>query len=41
MLGRMNRIAVAAGVEPDEAQNPVNKDHGLKRRYPELRLATG
>jgi hypothetical protein len=40
MLGRMNRIAVEAGVEPDEAQNPVNKDTGLKRRYAELRAAS-
>lgn len=39
MLGRMNRIAVEAGVEPDEAQNPINKDHGLKNRYTELRAA--
>jgi alkylhydroperoxidase family enzyme len=41
MLGRMNRIAVEAGIEPDEAQNPVNKDRGLKERYAELRAATG
>jgi alkylhydroperoxidase family enzyme len=41
MLGRMNRIAVEAGVAPDEAQNPVNKDYGLKKRYAELRAATG
>jgi hypothetical protein len=37
MLHRMNRIAVEAGIEPDEAQNPINKDAGLKRRYAELR----
>ncbi|TWF75600.1 AhpD family alkylhydroperoxidase [Pseudonocardia hierapolitana] len=41
MVGRMNRIAVEAGVEPDEAQNPVNKDHRLKKRYTQLRAATG
>jgi alkylhydroperoxidase family enzyme len=41
MLGRMNRIAVEAGIEPDEAQNPVNKDRGLKERYAELRAVTG
>jgi alkylhydroperoxidase family enzyme len=40
MLGRMNRIAVEAGVEPDEAQNPINKDTALKARYAELRAAT-
>jgi hypothetical protein len=40
MLGRMNRIAVEAGVEPDEAQNPVNKNAGLKLRYAQLRAAT-
>ena len=41
MLGRMNRIAIEAGVEPDEAQNPVNKDRGLKQRYAQLRAVTG
>ncbi len=39
MLGRMNRIAVEAGVDPDEAQNPINKDRDLKERYEELRAA--
>jgi alkylhydroperoxidase family enzyme len=39
MIGRMNRIAVEAGVEPDEAQNPINKSVALKRRYAELRAA--
>ncbi|MHA6627881.1 hypothetical protein ACU61A_20790 [Pseudonocardia sichuanensis] len=39
MIGRMNRIAVEAGVEPDEAQNPINKDTALKARYAELRAA--
>jgi alkylhydroperoxidase family enzyme len=37
MFGRMNRIAVEAGVEPDEAQNPVNKDAALKARYTAMR----
>jgi alkylhydroperoxidase family enzyme len=41
MLGRMNRIAVEAGVEPDEAQNPINKDRALKEQYAELRAVTG
>jgi hypothetical protein len=39
MIGRMNRIAVESGVEPDEAQNPINKDVVLKRRYAQLRAA--
>ncbi|WP_181783626.1 hypothetical protein [Pseudonocardia pini] len=40
MFGTMNRIAVAAGChEPDEAQNPVNKDCAVKRRNAELRSA--
>ncbi|GAA5134085.1 carboxymuconolactone decarboxylase family protein [Pseudonocardia adelaidensis] len=41
MLGRMNRIAVEAGIEPDEAQNPLNKNTALKLRYTQLRAATG
>jgi alkylhydroperoxidase family enzyme len=39
MFGRMNRIAVAAGIDPDEAQNPVNKDAALKQRHAQLRTA--
>jgi hypothetical protein len=39
MIGRMNRIAVEAGVEADEAQNPINKSVALKQRYAELRAA--
>lgn len=39
MLGRMNRIAAEAGVEPDEAQNPVNKNGALKARHAQLRAA--
>ncbi len=37
MLGRMNSIAVASKVEPDEAQNPINKNAAIKARYAELR----
>jgi alkylhydroperoxidase family enzyme len=41
MFGTMNRIAVAAGChEPDEAQNPVNKDRVVKRRHAGLRAAS-
>lgn len=40
MFGTMNRIAVAAGChEPDEAQDPVNKDVAVKRRNSALRAA--
>lgn len=39
MFGRINRIAVEAGVDPDEAQNPINKDAALKQRYLQLRTA--
>lgn len=40
MIGRINRIAVEAGVvEPDEAQNPVNKDAALKAHHARLRAA--
>jgi hypothetical protein len=41
MVGRINRIAVENRVEPDEAQNPVNKDATIKARYAELRGAGG
>jgi AhpD family alkylhydroperoxidase len=37
MLGTINRIAVANQVEPDEAQNPVNKNAAVKARHAELR----
>jgi alkylhydroperoxidase family enzyme len=33
MVGEMNRIANAEGVEPDEAHDPINKDEALKRRH--------
>ncbi|MFR9806628.1 hypothetical protein ACL02T_30705 [Pseudonocardia sp. RS010] len=40
MFGTMNRIAVEAGcTEPDEAQNPVNKDRAVKERNAALRAA--
>jgi alkylhydroperoxidase family enzyme len=39
MIGRMNQIAVEAGVKPDEAQNPINKNAALKARHAELRAA--
>ncbi|RTL69761.1 MAG: hypothetical protein EKK42_06555 [Pseudonocardiaceae bacterium] len=37
MVSEMNSIATTAGVEPDEAQNPVNKDGALKCRHAALR----
>ncbi|OLT21947.1 hypothetical protein BJF78_33590 [Pseudonocardia sp. CNS-139] len=37
MIGTINRIAVENHVEPDEAQNPVNKNAALKARYAEMR----
>ncbi len=41
MLGVMTRIAIDAGIEPDEAQNSINKNMALKERYAELRAAAG
>jgi hypothetical protein len=37
MIGTINRIAVQNQVEPDEAQNPVNKDAEVKARHAALR----
>lgn len=37
MLATMNRIAIESGVEPDEAQNPINKDTAIKERCAALR----
>lgn len=37
MLGTINKIAVECGVEPDEAQNPINKNTAIKARYAALR----
>ncbi|GAY07485.1 hypothetical protein TOK_3505 [Pseudonocardia sp. N23] len=39
MVSEMNSIATTAGVEPDEAQNPVNKDGALRQRHAALRGA--
>jgi ribosomal protein L12E/L44/L45/RPP1/RPP2 len=39
MLGAMNAIAVAAAVEPDGAQNPINKNAAMKARNAQLRAA--
>jgi hypothetical protein len=41
MLGLMTRIAIDAGIEPDEAQNSINKNVALKKRYEELRASAG
>jgi hypothetical protein len=41
MLGTINKIAVDSKVEPDEAQNPVNKNSEIKARYAELRAHQG
>jgi hypothetical protein len=39
MIGEMNGIAVAAGVDPDGAQNPINKNVRIRARNDELRAA--
>ncbi|MGI5130718.1 hypothetical protein ACQEVB_28200 [Pseudonocardia sp. CA-107938] len=41
MLGTMNRIAIAAGVQPDQAHDMINKDVALKARLAELQSAGG
>jgi hypothetical protein len=41
MLGTINKIAIESRVEPDEAQNPVNKNTAVKARYAELRAHHG
>jgi alkylhydroperoxidase family enzyme len=41
MLGTMNKIAVENQVEPDEAQNPINKDAAIKARHTALRAHAG
>jgi hypothetical protein len=41
MLGTINKIAIESRVEPDEAQNPVNKNTAVKARYAELRAHQG
>lgn len=40
MIGEMNGIATAAGIEPDGAQNPVNKNAALRTRLAAMRTAT-
>lgn len=37
MIGQLNRVGVAHGIEPDEAHDPVNKDTALRARCAELR----
>jgi alkylhydroperoxidase family enzyme len=37
MVGMMNRLANDAGVEPDQAHDPINKNRAVKRRHEELR----
>jgi hypothetical protein len=39
MLGTINAIASESQVEPDEAQNPVNKDRVIKAKHAELRAS--
>jgi hypothetical protein len=41
MVGTINKIAVEHRVEPDEAQNPINKNAAIKARYRRLRAAEG
>lgn len=38
MVGRMNTVAVEAGLRPDQAHDPVNKDLTLKNRHAALRV---
>lgn len=40
MVGTMNAISVEAGIEPDEAQSPVNRDTALKARHAALWATT-
>jgi hypothetical protein len=37
MFSRLNLIAIASGITPDEAPTPLNKDTALKSRYATLR----
>jgi len=39
MVGTMNRIAIAAGSQPDQAHDAINKDVALKARLAELQSA--
>ena len=38
MFSRLNSIADASGIEPDEAPTPLNKNKALKLRYAALRI---
>lgn len=40
MISRLNSIAIASGIAPDEAPTPLNKDRALKLRLAMLRNAT-
>jgi hypothetical protein len=37
MFAVLNKVGIAAAVEPDEAHDPINKDHELKARHSALR----
>lgn len=39
MIGQLNRVGTAHGLEPDEAHDPVNKDAALRARNAALRAA--
>jgi len=39
MASTMNKIAISAGVRPEEAQDPVNKNAAVKARHAMLRAA--
>jgi hypothetical protein len=41
MVSTMNRIAIEAGVQPDQAHDTVNKDVALKARLAELQSSAG
>jgi hypothetical protein len=37
MFAVLNKVGIAADVEPDEAHDPINKNHELKARHTALR----
>jgi hypothetical protein len=39
MASTMNKIAISGGVQPEEAQDPVNKNAAVKARHAALRAA--
>jgi hypothetical protein len=39
MVSTMNRIAIEAGAQPDQAHDAINKDVALKARLAELQSA--